>query len=247
MADLSSLIVQGDALQLMGELPDKHVDHVITDPPYEDNAHRNQVRFGKEDQPLFFEPLTQETRVQYALEFVRIARKWILVFCQTEAVGDWKRALEYAGGIYKRTCIWVKPNPQPQLSGDRPAQGHECIIAAYGGPGRSVWNGGGKAGTYQSLPESGRIHPTQKPINLMDQIVQDFTLPGELILDPFAGSGSTLVSCKRYGRRSFGYEADGDVCTSASARLEATESIYDPIDLYIASKTKQLSLLDTTL
>jgi site-specific DNA-methyltransferase (adenine-specific) len=248
MQDTLSYIATGDCLKMMRNIPDKSIDHIITDPPYEANVHKNQVRsvgvnfIQSSKFELDFEPLTQENRVQYALQFVRIARKWILVFCQNEATGDWMRAIQYAGGIFKRTCIWIKSNPQPQLSGDRPAVGHECFVAAYGNPGRSIWSGGGKPGTYQALPEPGRIHATQKPVGLMDQLILDFTQPGETILDPFAGSGTTLVSAKRYGRMCSGMEQNPEMAILAQARIQKTECLIDPSNIFTYSRAKQLGL-----
>jgi hypothetical protein len=50
----------------------------------------------------------------------RLARRWILVFCQVEAAMKWRAALEAGGAVYKRTCQWIKPDGKPQYSGDRP-------------------------------------------------------------------------------------------------------------------------------
>jgi hypothetical protein len=50
----------------------------------------------------------------------------------------WRAALEAAGAVYKRTCIWVKPDGKPQYSGDRPGTGYEGIVACHA-PGRSTW------------------------------------------------------------------------------------------------------------
>ena len=70
----------------------------------------------------------------------RLARRWILVFCQIEAAMKWREALETGGAVYKRTCQWIKPDGKPQYSGDRPGIGYESIVACHA-PGRSAWNG----------------------------------------------------------------------------------------------------------
>ena len=113
----------------------------------------------------------------------------------------WRAALEAGGAVYKRTCQWIKPDGKPQYSGDRPGIGYESIVACHA-PGRSTWNGGGSHGVFivnkGGDPRTG--HQTQKPLALMEVLVRLFSDPGELILDPFVGSGSTGVAALRLGR-----------------------------------------------
>ena len=68
-----------------------------------------------------------------------------------------------------------------------------------------------------------RVHPTQKPEWLIESLVRDFTDPGELVCDPFAGSGTTGVACKRLGRRFLGWEKDPDFHAIAEKRLANTQ------------------------
>lgn len=227
-------IISDDCLEVMRTMPEKSVHHTITDPPYEARgAHSGQVQERRKERSrhlesvsvipgLSFEPLSDETRVLYALEFVRITRGWVIVFCQAEAVGKWKLALEYAGSTYKRTCIWVKPNAMPQFSGDRPAQGYEQFVCAWCSPGRSVWYGGGKVGNYtHHIPRGDdRHHETQKPFSLMAEIITDFTAPEELILDPFCGAGTTLLAAKTLGRKYIGIELNTQYAEIVKQRLE---------------------------
>jgi site-specific DNA-methyltransferase (adenine-specific) len=229
----------GDCIQGMRELPDKSIDHVIADPPYEAEAHTLQRRVirgtvtsrydtrAPEGEPLPFGSMDEETRVSACSAFARLARRWVLVFCQAEAVGTWRAALESAGLSWKRSGIWIKPDGQPQLTGDRPGMGYESIACAHV-PGRSAWNGGGKHGVWRHTckkgfgheEHSGR-HPTQKPVTLMEALVRDFTDPGDLILDPFAGSGTTGVAAIRLGRRFIGWERDPKYHAVAMKRLSA--------------------------
>lgn len=221
-----------DCLAAMRELPGGSIDHVITDPPYEPETHYGQVQARRAERSRFlesvsvkpglsFEPLSDETRSAYAQEMVRVSRGWVLVFCQVEALAKWKLALESAGAAYKRAAVWVKPNAMPQFSGDRPGQGYEVFVCAWASPGRSVWNAGGKVGVYfHPIPRGeDRFHETQKPFSLMREIVQDFTKKDELILDPFAGSGTTLLAAKKLDRRFIGFEQNPEYCRIVNERL----------------------------
>ena len=69
-----------------------------------------------------------------------------------------------------------------------------------------------------------RVHTTQKPLDLLLRLVEDFTDPGEVVLDPFAGSGTTGVACLRSGRRFIGIERDPKYAQVARDRL-AAESV----------------------
>lgn len=221
----------------LASLADKSVDHVITDPPYEAEAHTLQRRcksahdrggdvYGVADpEPLPFPPIDVEARDAVSVDIGRLARNWAAVFCQVEAIATWRDSLTAGGLVYKRAGLWLKPNGQPQLTGDRPGMGYESIVFAHIA-GRSKWNGGGKHGIW-SVPKedwkdmSTERHPTQKPVALMEALIRDFTDPGDLILDPFAGSGTTGVAAIRLGRRFIGWEKDERYFKIAQKRLAA--------------------------
>ena len=232
VSDPAHIVHLGDCLgpEGLASLPDKSVDHVITDPPYEAEAHtlgrrRGKAGGGAEESPLDFPAITQEQRQAVAVALARVARRWVVVFCQAEAVAAWKAALEAGGGSYRRPMVWVKPGAAPQFTGDRPGMGYESMVAAHA-PGRSRWNGGGKHGVYIYPPCGDGLHMTQKPLELMLSLVRDFTDPGELICDPFAGSGTTGVACKCLGRRFIGWERDPKYHAIAERRIRDAREQY---------------------
>jgi len=226
----------GDCREILPTLPS--VDAVIMDPPFEEEAHTLQRRAlgrGKEDgrrdiidAALPFAAIDAETRLIVAAHCVERAAGWLLVFCQAEAVQAWRDALEVAGATYKRAMVWVKPDGMPQFSGDRPGMGYESIVSAWAGDGASRWNGGGKHGVF-IVPKHdagnghggvANPHPTTKPQRLMAELVTLFTDPGQAVLDPFMGSGSTGVACLAAGRRFFGVEVCEAYFDVACRRLE---------------------------
>jgi site-specific DNA-methyltransferase (adenine-specific) len=201
-------------------------DLALTDPPYEAEAHTLQRRVKREGgvmavEALPFSPLTEDIRQDVAAGLSVAVSGWVLVFCQVEAAMRWREVLERAGLTYKRTCVWVKPDGMPQYSGDRPGMGYESIVAAHSS-GRSEWNGGGRHGVFIHTKNDGAgpaPHPTTKPQRLMRELVGLFSKPGDLVLDPFAGSGSTLVAAKNLGRRAVGVEISEAYCEIAAKRL----------------------------
>lgn len=236
---MSFILNHGDCLTGMATLADKSIDVVITDPPYSEHVHtRSRGRsLGHEPatgraalsraRDLGFVSLSPETMQVAAESFGRLARRWVLVFSDTESDHLWRAALTAGGLEYVRTCFWHKVGGTPQFTGDRPGIACEAITVAHL-PGRKKWNGGGKQGIY-SIPielnrggENARIHTTQKPLPLLEALVRDFSNPGELILDPFAGSGTTGVAALRNGRRFIGWEQDAAYHAAATKRLDGT-------------------------
>lgn len=223
-------LYHGDCLDVLPTLAASSVDLVLTDPPYEAEAHTLQRRVKRGAgamtvavvESLGFDAMDEATREAASSEIGRLARRWALTFCQVEAAPTWRSAQEAAGLVYRRTCIWVKPDGQPQLTGDRPGMGYETILAMHT-PGRSTWNGGGAHGVWTVSKRCGdgpNVHPTEKPLALISRLVMLFSGHGDLVLDPFAGSGTTLVAARENGRRAVGVERNERFCEIAAKRLE---------------------------
>jgi len=231
----------GDCLAPDGlaSLADKSVDHVITDPPYSEYVEHGQAVSGRRTgqavvrkEKIGVSFLTDRDIEALCDQFVRVARRWIVVFCAWEQAHRWAAELSNSGGRYIRTCAWEKPDATPQLTGDRPATWGECMVVGYAtAKGRMSWNGGGKRGLYKAGVCRGAErseHPTQKPLSLMSELISDFTSPGETVLDPFAGSGTTLVSAQMLGRDAIGWERDEKFHAIATRRLSGDRAILNP-------------------
>jgi DNA modification methylase len=229
------MIHHGNCIEWLRSIPTKSVDHIITDPPYERASHTKGRRVRTTglklvSRPISFPPMTRKERWLVSREFARIARRWVIVFAQLEGVPYWRHALERRSMrhalTHRRTCIWTKPDAQPQYSGDRPAVGYECILAEHP-RGHSKWNGGGLRGVFDfpclSQSRTPDDHETAKPIKLMLRLVELFTDPGDLILDPYAGGGTTGVAALRLGRRFAGCELDPHWAARANERLLAEQ------------------------
>lgn len=82
-----------------------------------------------------------------------------------------------------------------------------------------------------------KIHPTQKPVKLIEKLIEIFTAPGDVVIDPVAGSGSTLIAAENLGRKAFGFEIKKDFFMRASAWIERNKAIRTEIKQFGYSKT----------
>lgn len=217
----------GDCREVLPSLG--RVGHVITDPPYEQLMHdlHESVKLrrtdgGNERKALGFAGIN-EIRDEVIEAVRKINDGWLLAFCNVEGVWHWRSALMDAGLKFKTTCIWVKPDATPKLNGQGPALAYECITTTWCGKGHSRWNGGGKRGVFSHLTNNADRtgqHPTEKPLSLMKELVALFSNPGETILDPFMGSGTTGVAAVTQGRPFIGVEIEPKFYDIARRRIE---------------------------
>ena len=205
-----AILYQGDCYTILPALPE--ADAVITDPPYDTKTHDGALL----EQEIDFQPLSSVAALVDAL--LRQSRGWCLCFCSLEMLFEYKAA---AGDAWIRAGVWDRVANMPQMSGDRPAQGAEGI-AMFHRPGRKTWNGGGKAAIYRHMVDrGGKQHPTQKPDPLLHELVGLFTQAGQVVLDPFMGSGTTGVACANLGRQFVGIEREPKYFGIACERISA--------------------------
>jgi hypothetical protein len=230
----------------LAKLPDDSCDHVITDPPYSEHTHQKQrsgsstVRLNGSDhrirrisveRDLGFAHLTAPLSYAIALHAARVARRWFVAFSDAESLELWLPSVRGAGLEHVRVGAWLKPDAQPQFTGDRPGNGFEIIEIAHRPNARKRWNGGGRHAVWPcNIVKHERLHTTQKPLALMESLIRDFTEPGEIVVDPFAGSATTGIACIRLGRRFIGWEVDDAFHGVALKRLGEAREQHDLLD-----------------
>ena len=236
----------GDCLQILPAIGT--VDHVVSDPPYEDELHEAVGRIRRKDgqemcATLGFDGVNVD-RDRIAAACVSASSGWVILFTLAEGVRAWRDGLQAADAKWDTTCFWVKPDASPRFNGQGAARGAECFVTCWAGTGYRRWNAGGKRGVYTHCVNTGRQgeHPTEKPVPLMQEILGDFTQPGQLICDPFMGSGTTGVAALQLGRRFVGMERDPKWFDLACRRIEQA---YRQPRLFEEPKPKaeQLNLL----
>jgi site-specific DNA-methyltransferase (adenine-specific) len=154
------------------------------------------------------------------------------VFCLAEGVRAWRDDLQASGAKWDTTLAWIKPDASPRFNGQGAARGFECAVTFWCGTGFRKWNGGGRRDVLTHPVNIGRQgeHPTEKPLPLMSELVTLYTQPGDLVCDPFAGSGTTGIACVKSGRQFVGVERDSKWFDLAYRRIE--DQIRRP-DLFI--------------
>jgi site-specific DNA-methyltransferase (adenine-specific) len=222
-----AILYRANCLEVMPLL--HPVNHIITDPPYEQIMHEAKANGrklrqdrGPELKALGFESI-DTIRAAVIEHASSLCEGWFIAFCTPEGVAKWADVINASPMKYKRACAWVKPDATPQMNGQGPAAGFENFICAWAGSGFSKWNAGGKRGVYTHYtnpPERDGRHTTEKPRRLMSEIVADFTMPGQTILDPFMGSDSTGVAAVMAHRDFIGIEADPEAFAWAVERIE---------------------------
>lgn len=207
------------------------LDLVITDPPYSANTHqmaKTNKGIGHGTKLVTFGALADADFLDVVERALAVAGGWVVMTC------DYKHAaLLYGDPRFVRLGVWVKPNPMPQISADRPGQGFETVLMLHSGRRPKAWNRGGGAGTWTVPVMNGALVPTQKPLRLIASFVDDFSRPGEVIGDPFMGSGTTGVASVQAGRGFVRIEADPKhfdiACRRISDELRRPRLFAEPV------------------
>ena len=252
-------ILLGDSLKIMKTIPSKSVDLIFADPPYnlqlKDTLYRpdqTTVEAVTQDWDKFntykeYDNFTE----QWLKESKRILKKggalWV--------IGSYHNILRVGTSIQNHgfwilnDIIWHKTNPMPNFRGTRFTNAHETLLwcttsreAKYtfnyqnlkelndGKQMRSDWYIPICSGK-ERLRENNnqRSHPTQKPEALMYRIILSSTNKGDIILDPFLGSGTTAVVAKKLQRSFIGIEQDKEYLSLAKKRLKQTKVLNDEV------------------
>jgi modification methylase len=244
-------ILSGDCIEEMRKLPDASVDLVFADPPYNlqlggelTRPDNSKVDGVDDDWDKFssFETYDAFTRAWLA-EARRILKPdgaiWVIgSYHNIFRVGT---ALQDGGFWILNDVIWNKTNPMPNFRGTRFTNAHETLIwAAKDKTSRYTFNYTAlklanddlQMRSDWSLPictggerlkglGGAKAHPTQKPEALLYRVLMATTDPGDVVLDPFFGSGTTGAVAKLLGRRFIGIERDADYRAAAAKRIAA--------------------------
>ncbi|MCW4113528.1 site-specific DNA-methyltransferase [Aurantimonas sp. MSK8Z-1] len=258
-------ILKGDCVARMSALPDRSVDAIFADPPYNLQLGGDLTR---PDQSKVDAVDDDWDRFESFQAYDAFTRAWLLAA---------RRVLKPTGSIWVigsyhnifrvgammqdlgfwllNDVVWRKTNPMPNFRGRRFQNAHETLIWAARDQEakgytfnydamkaanddlqmRSDWLFPICSGSERLKDADGhKVHPTQKPEALIARILLSSTRPGDVVLDPFFGTGTTGAVAKRLGRRFVGIERDAGYIAAAEARIAAIEPL-DPLSIRIAA------------
>lgn len=248
-------IIQGDCVKVMNELEAGSVDLIFADPPYNlqlgGDLHRpNNSKVDAVDNDWDqFESL--KTYDDFTREWLSAARHALKDDGGIWVIGSYHNIfrlgaiLQDLGFWILNDVIWIKSNPMPNFRGRRLTNAHETMIWAGKSKDskyyfnydamkalnedkqmRSDWYFPLCTGAERLKDEEGnKAHPTQKPEALLHRVLMASTKPGDVVLDPFFGTGTTGAVAKKLGRKFIGIEREDDYIRHATARINAIDPL----------------------
>lgn len=213
-------VIHGDCLTVLRQMEPDSVDMVITDPPYGVDYQSNRPK-SKDPSAKFKKIANDKTPfIWWLYDAFRVLREGggVLCFSRWDVQQVFMDAMEIAGFSVKSVLVWDREvHGMGDLKGNFAPRYDTCIFATKG---RYLLPGKRPADVIRSQRLNGAelVHPNEKPIDLLRQLVEATTEPGALILDPFAGSGSTLTAAAMTGRQYIGVELDAEYHAIAQQR-----------------------------
>jgi len=213
-------IYHGDCLDLMKKIPNESIDMILTDPPYSINF-RSGYRKNK------YDAIKNDDNLNWLDTFVneafRVAKNNTThyVFCSFHNIDKFKAAFQKKFTV-KNLLVWVKNNTSMGDLKANYASRTEFILLL--GKGRRLINGKRSDNILEFKRTGNKLHPTEKPVDLLKHLISKFSDINDVVLDPFAGSGSTLVAAKEMNRRYIGIEIDKKYFEIAKNRLESVKT-----------------------
>ena len=227
-------IKQEDWRTFMGGIPAGSVDLVLTDPPYtisretgfskvKNGIERLAVSmdFGNWDQAKIDLP-------RLSADCYKALRQGgtVIIWYDLWKISELEQAMKVAGFKMIRMIIWQKTNPVPlNQSASYLSNSREVAVAGVKG-GKPTFNSKYDNGVYESpIPRHGgkRVHPTQKPVSLFAKLICKHSKHGDLVIDPFLGSGTTAVAAVENRRLFKGCDIDAEYVKAARRRLAKTD------------------------
>ena len=248
-------ILSGDCIEVMAGLPDASVDLIFADPPYnlqlKSALHRpdNSAVAGVDDawdkfgSFAAYDAFTRDWLAQARRVLKPHGALWVIgSYHNIFRVGT---ALQDAGFWVLNDVVWRKTNPMPNFHGKRLTNAHETMIWASRAEGAKytfnydalkALNDGVQMRSDWTFPictgperlkgaDGAKVHPTQKPEALLHRILVGTTNPGDVVLDPFFGTGTTGAVARLLGRRWIGIERDAGYRAAAEARISRVRPV----------------------
>ena len=257
-AEWLDTIFRGDCVAALNRLPEKSVDVVFADPPYNLQLEGDLLRPDQSKVDAVDDAWDQ---FDSFAAYDAFTRAWLLAVRRVLkpngtiwVIGSYHNIFR-VGAIMQdlgfwilNDVVWRKTNPMPNFRGRRFQNAHETLIWAsrdqaakgytFNYDAMKASNDDVQMRTDWLFPictgaerlktaEGGKVHPTQKPEALLARVMMASSRPGDVILDPFFGTGTTGAVARRLGRHFVGCEREQDYIDAATARIAAIEPLGD--------------------
>ena len=209
-------------------------DTLLCDPPYSERTHggydkgaSDWERLGQ-DARIAYSALTPEQVDEFLTSWLPRTKNWVVIFGDDVTQRWWQDGLrQRKDWLCFAPVVWLKRFASPRLSGDGPTSSAEWITVARR---RGIERTGSLPGFYEVRQVGERIGVVgSKNLLGMRALVRDYSGPRDLICDPFAGGGTTLLAAMLEGRKSIGAEQDPETFAKAKRRLETTPVPVRPL------------------
>ncbi|MBR2136422.1 MAG: site-specific DNA-methyltransferase [Alphaproteobacteria bacterium] len=267
--EILDTIINADSIETMNRMEEKSVDMIFADPPYNmqlgDTLLRpdNTVVNGVTEEWDSFESLAAYD--EYTKQWLEAAKRVLKDDGCIWVIGSYHNIfrvgyiLQNLGFWILNDVVWNKTNPMPNFKGTRFTNAHETMIWAVKNPKakytfnyeamkalnddtqmRSIWEIPICTGKERLKNENGeKLHPTQKPETLLYRVLLASTKVGDVVLDPFFGTGTTGAVAKKMGRHFIGIERDKDYVAGARKRIAEVQPLTGEAVEYMVKKKVQ--------
>ena len=218
--DRGGCLLNNDCFEVIKKLEPNSIDLVLTDPPYGIDL-TPQREGGKFKDTKVINDNSLEWLDNYVEEVYRISKNVACFFCGWQHIDKFKIALEKKFTI-KNILIW---NKDWFGMGNNYRPNYEMIILCCKTNLTIPSNNKSNILTYRRMSPQKLTHSCEKPIALLSDLISELSKEGDVILDTFMGSGSTIDSAKRLGRKYIGIELDEDYFNIAKERIESIDIV----------------------
>ncbi len=228
------------------------VDAIITDPPYNISTKNNFKTIGRAgiDFGEWDKNFDQKKWLKNIYKIVRPGGT-VIIFNDWKNMGDIAKELTKNGFIVKDLIRWIKPAPMPRNTLRRYVNDAEYAILAIKPGGKWTFNKPEDIAYLRPIINGGvsngknRIHPTQKSSQAIKQLIERHTVPGDLIFDPFSGSGEISLNANEMGRLYLGTEINKIYWKKSKTRIN--DSLIKPAINHLGNKYRMISKLNSIL
>ena len=234
-------LYNGDCLEVMRSIADNSIDLVATDCPYKivSGGCRKIPKDGERETSGILTHRHKDNKRTDWVDAVRTGKMfanndiefkdWLpdvyrvlkdkshcYIMVNSRNLAELQKQAELAGFKFQNLLMWDKGNVTPNRWY---MQGFECILMLRKGGAKNINNLG--SSNILKVPNiiGNKTHPTEKPIDLMRILIENSTQPNEIVLDPFMGSGSTMIACLNTNRKGIGIELDKHYFDVATKRI----------------------------